>query len=199
MVTDRRGQVFTLEAVVAALLIVSSVAFALSVTAATPLSGSASNRNVENQQAAFGAGLLDTARATDDLRSTLLYWDDTDGGFHDAGPKGYYLSCSFDTPLGDLLERSLEDNGIACIASLGYRSETGERRSERLVYLGEPTDNAVAVRTSVALYDDDVLLDAAGNPTGVTLAEATTFYAPDAAPGDPLYNVVEVEVILWRM
>lgn len=199
MVTADRGQVFTLEAFVAALLVLSSVVFALSVTAATPLSGSASNRHVENQQAALGNGLLGTSSATDELRSTLLYWDEANGTFHGAAERGYYRSCGFETPLGQYLERTLSDNSITCTLSLQYLTATGEIRSDRLAYVGEPTDNAVRARTTVVLYDDDVLLDSAGNPTATTLAESRTFYAPDAAPADRLYNVIEVEVILWRM
>lgn len=199
MVMDDRGQVFTLEAFVAALLVLSSIVFALSVVTATPLSGSSSNPHVENQLASLAGGVLGTATANDDLRSTLLSWDDTRGTFHNASEKGYHLSCTFDTPFGQLLARTLDDNGIACTVSLQYITESQEIRSERLVYVGEPTDNAVRGRTVVVLYDDDILVDAAGAPTGITLAESATFYAPDAAPNDRLYNVVEVEVVLWRM
>lgn len=199
MVRDDRGQVFTLEAFIAALLILSSIVFVLSAVTVTPLSGSSSNRYVENQQASLANSILDTAKANDDLRSTLLSWNDSRGTFHGAWEKGYYLSCSFDTPFGELLGRTLYDNGIACTVNLQYITEAQDIRSERLVYVGEPTDSAVRGQTTVVLYDDDRLVDASGAPTEITLAESTTFYAPDAAPNDRLYNVVEVEVILWRM
>lgn len=199
MVSDERGQVFTLEAFIAALLVLSSIVFVLSAVTATPLSGSSSNRHVENQQASLANGILDTATANDELRSTLLSWDDSNGTFHGAQEKGYYLSCSFDTAFGELLARTLYDNGIACTVSLQYLTEGRDIRSERLVYVGEPTDNAVRGQTTVVLYDDDRLVDASGSPTGTTLAESATFYAPDAAPDDRLYNVIEVEVILWRI
>lgn len=198
MVSDRRGQVFTLEAFVAAMIVLSSVAFALSVTAATPLSASTSNQYVETQQAALGGGLLGSAQATDVIRPTLLGWDDDAGWFHGASARGHHTTCAFDTAFGDLLETSIEDHGMACNVRVSYITETGEVRHERLVFLGEPSENAVRVRTSAVLFDDDVLLDATESPTTTQLADAQTYYAPDAAPTDRLYNVVLVEVVVWR-
>jgi hypothetical protein len=199
MVSDTRGQVFTLEAFVAALLVLSSVAFALSVTAATPLSGSTSSQDVERHHASVGGSLLGTAQATDVLRPTLLAWNDSAGAFHGAADKGYHTACGFETDFGRLLETSLEDRGIACTVRVGYLTPTDDVRFHRLVYLGEPSDHAVRVRTAVTLYDDDVLLDASGSATSITLADAQSFYVPDAVPDDRLYNVVQVEVVLWRM
>jgi len=198
MVRTDRGQVFTLEAFVAALLLLSSVVFVLQVTAATPLSPSTSNQHVENQESMVASGLLDTAAAKGALRSTLLYWDANASGFHNASVKGYYLTCAFDTPFGDMLNRTFEARGTACDVNLRSVGVDGTIHSRKLVYVGDPTDNAVRVTTTITLYDDDVLLDANGNPTGTTLAESKTFYAPDVAPDGPLYNVVEVEVIVWR-
>ena len=198
MVSDRRGQVFTLEAFVAAMIVLSSVAFALSVTAATPLSASTSNQYVEIQQAALGGGLLGTAHATNVLHPTLLGWDDALGRFHGTSARGHHVTCAFDTAFGDLLESTIEDHGMACNVRVDYLTETGEVRHEHLVFLGEPSANAVRVRTSVVLADDDVLRDATGSPTTTRLVDALTYYAPDAAPADRLYNVVVVEVVLWR-
>lgn len=198
MVSERRGQVFTLEAFIAALLVLSSVAFALSVTAATPLSASTASQHVETQQAAVGGGLLGAAQATDLIRPTLLGWDDGIGQFHGAADRGFHRTCAFGTDFGRLLEASLQDHGIACNVGLSHLTVTGEVRHDRLVYLGEPSANAVRVRTSVVLYDDDILIDAAGSPTTTRLVDAQTFYAADAAPTDRLYNVIVVEVSLWR-
>lgn len=196
---DQRAQVFTLEGFVAALLILSSILFVLNVTAVTPLSASASSQHVENQQGATVASLLDTADANDSIKPTLLAWDDTNGGFHNASANGYYLTCGFDTAFGTLLTQTFEANGIACNVNLRYVTSSGVIRAERLAYVGESTDSAVRATTFVTLYDDDVLRTANGTATNVTLTNASTFYAPDAAPNDRLYNVIEVEVIVWRL
>lgn len=196
---DERGQAFTLEGFIAALLVLSSVLFVLNVTAVTPLSASASNQHIENQQSAMATSLLDVAAANDSMEPTLLAWDDALGGFHDASANGYYLTCGFDTAFGVLLTQTFETNGVACNVNLRYVTASGDLRAERLVYVGEPTDNAVRATSFVTLYDDDLLRTANGTHTSVTLTNASTFYAPDAAPNDRLYNVIEVEVIVWRL
>lgn len=196
---DQRGQAFTLEGFVAALLVLSSVLFVLNVTAVTPLSASASSQHVENQQRSVTTSLLDAAAANDSIKPTLLAWNDSLGGFHGASEKGYYLTCGFDTTFGKLLTRLFEDNGAACNINVRYVTSTGDLRSERLVYVGEPTDNAVRATAIVTLYDTDVLRSANGAATNTTVENASTFYASDAAPDEPMYNVVEVEVIVWRL
>lgn len=199
MTAADRGQAFTLEGFVAALVLLSSVVFALQMTAVTPLSPSTSSQHLEGQQAAVAAGLLDQAAANGSLRPALLYWNESTGGFHGASAKGYYTSCTAPLAFGVRLDRAFTDRGVACNVQLRYVTATGSLGVERLVYAGTPTDDAVLASATVTLYDDDVLYGVDGRPTGTTLANATTFYAPDADPGSPVYNVVQVQVIAWRM
>lgn len=198
MVMDDRGQLFTLEGFVAALVVLSSVIFALTTTAATPLSSSTSNQHIETQQGAEAASLLDAAKANGDLRSMVLYWDDSKGAFHNASTKGYYLACRSESAFGERLERSFDQRGATCNVNVRYVATNGRIRTERVVYVGDPTDNAVRVTALITLYDTDRLVLPSGDESTVTLENATTFYVPDVGPG-PVYNVVEVEVITWRM
>jgi len=53
----------------------------------------------------------------------------------------------------------------------------------------------------VTLFDSDQIVDDGGKPTGTTLEDLQTnssarFYAPDVS-GSDVYNVLEVEVIVW--
>jgi len=68
-----------------------------------------------------------------------------------------------------------------------------------MVYRGAPSDNAVTATRTVTLHDDDELVTANGSDTGTTVDESGTFYAPDASPGTNVYNVIRVEVVVWRM
>lgn len=194
---DDRGQLFTLEGIVAALVVLSSVIFAITTTAATPLSSSTSSQHIETQQGAEAASLLDSAKATGELDAMLRYWDDDTASFHDAGPKGYYLACRFDSEFGERLERTFDRRGSTCNVNIRFVNADGNIRTQRVVYVGDPTDNAVRVTTFVTLYDDDRLILPSGAESNVTLENASTFYVPND-PG-PVYSVVEVEVITWRM
>jgi len=193
---DRRGQAHTLEAVAAGMLLLASVLFALQVTAVTPLTGSTSSQHIENQQEAIAEGLLATQAADGNLVPTLLYWNESEQAFHGASGKGY-RNAGPPTAFGTALNQTLGDRNIAFDVNLYYVRANGDREQRQLVNLGEPSDHASTASRTVTLYDDDRVLDAQKNET--TTLENTSYFAPDAAPDSRVYNVVDVEVVVWRM
>ncbi|RDI70817.1 DUF7288 family protein [Halopelagius longus] len=195
--TDRRAQAHTLEALAAGILLLSSLVFALQVTAVTPLTGSTSSQHIENQQASIADGILASEAENGTLKPTTLYWNASGSNWHGATSDGYPLGGP-PTPFGAVLNETLADRGIAFNVNV-YYMRSDERRRVRMVYLGQPSDHASVATRTVTLYDDDVLLDANRNPSGTAVSETTEFYAPDVSPDSPLYNVVEVEVVAWRM
>jgi len=193
-----RGQAHTLEGVTASLLLLTGLMFALQVTAVTPLSASTSNQHIENQQRATASGVLDTAANEGSLRTAVLFWEGSTSGFWHTSQFSYYTAGGPPNRFGELLNRSFDDSGVAFNVRVVSLSSSGDRRSQRMVYRGEPSDNAVTATRTVTLYDDDLLYDheSAETDTNVTTA---SFYADDAAPNSGIYNVVEVEVTAWRM
>lgn len=198
MVNADRGQILTLEAFIASVVLLGSLVFALQVTAVTPMSTSTSNEQIESQQGRLAAGTLDSAIANETLRPAILAWNASNTSFHDAGERGYYRNGIPRTEFGTLLERNLGDRAIAYNVNLQYIDTQGATRRQELVNVGTPTDDVVSVSRTVTLYDDDVLYDAAGTPTNTSLSDTSRFYAPDAAPNSSLYNVVRVQVVVWR-
>ncbi|WP_089806085.1 DUF7288 family protein [Halogeometricum rufum] len=200
MVTpDRRGQAHTLEAIAAGILLLSSVAFALQVTAVTPLTGSTSNQRIEDHQATVAEDVLATQAANGTLRAGLLYWNDSKRQWHGAPWDGYHDGAPDDTALGRALNEALLDRGVAYNLNV-YFWRNDQRIREQVVYLGEPSDHASTATWTVTLYDDDRLRDRDGNPTATTLADAgDAYFAPDVEPDGPVRNVVVVEVVTWRM
>lgn len=196
--TGRRGQVVTLEAFLAAAIVLASIVFALQATAVTPMSASTSNERIESQQGRLAAGALDAAVENGTLGPTLRYWNDSGASFHDAGERGFYRSGPPSTAFGQLLERVLRDRGIAFNVDVQYVTREGELRQQELVHVGTPSDNVAAVSRTVTLSDGDRLYNASGRPTNTTLAAAENFYAPDASPNSSVYNVLRVEVTVWR-
>ena len=197
--TDR-GQAYTLEGFSAALLLVASVIFALQITAVTPLTASTSSQHIENQQSGVARGLLASAVHNESLEPALLFWNETGGKFHDSTSDGYYaLGGPPGLTFGRMLNRTFRDRGIAVNVNIQYLSTDESRRTVRLVHMGIPSDNSVTARRTVTLHDEDVLYDDEGEPTQTTLTDASGFYAPDASPDSPVYNVLVVEVVTWRM
>jgi len=226
-----RGQGFTLEGVTAAFLVLSGLVFALQATAVTPLSASTSNQFIEAQQTGVARGALATAAedAPDDrdsaLKRAVLFWGEEDGDgereFHCANSDTYFTSrvnlsaCDLSASdpnsdslppneFGAILDRSFGP-GVAANVRVVYETGSGAMDAQRLVYQGEPSDNAIRASTTVTLYDTDQTYDSDGTRSGVQVGSgAADFYAPDAhnpvGPSDsPLHNVVRVEVTIWRI
>lgn len=195
MVTDR-GQAITLEAFTAALLLIGGIIFALQATAITPLTASTSSQHIENQQTQVAAGLLDSAAENGSLRTAVLNWNDSRGSFADVSARGYYAQGGPPgTTFGTMLNRSFRDRGIAFNVNVIHVTSTDRYRAERMVHFGTPSDNAVTVRRTITLYDDDDLT----GPTSGTLANTSSYFISDIAPDSNIYAVVEVEVVVWRM
>lgn len=201
--TDR-GQTFTLEAFVAAILLLATVAFAMQVVSISSNTASAADMETRNQHAGLAEGVLDEGAANGSLQTTLLYWDETTERFYDAdGTDSYYVSRSPPTTWGDSLRAMFDDRQVRYGVSLYFPTESGGRGVQRLVDSGTPSDNAVRVVATVTLYDDTRLVAANETKRSVTLGDVaddanSDFYAPDAQPNSSVYTVVRVEVVLWQ-
>ena len=192
-----RAQAHTLEAITASLLLLSSLVFALQITAVTPLTGSTSSQHIENQQAAVAEGVLASAAENGTLTPTLLYWNESERNWHGATSDGY-VGGPPPTAFGDTLEEVFLDRGIVFDLTVYYIDGSGDRRRAAVVDLGEPSDHASTARRTVTLADDDPLRDPDGSASNTTLSNAS-YLAPDADPEQTLYSVVEVELVVWRM
>ncbi|MES3517653.1 MAG: hypothetical protein PPP58_08325, partial [Natronomonas sp.] len=116
-----RGQAYTLEAVVAAVLLIASLIFALQVTAVTPLSASTSSQHIENQQRGSAAGLLAAADKTvvdestgETALKTAVLAVDADGEYDDPNnlPNNEF---------GEMIGRSLETGGLVVNVDVRHR------------------------------------------------------------------------------
>lgn len=196
-----RGQAYTLEAVIAALIILSSLTFALQVTAVTPLTASTSNQHIENQQRSAANGALAAAADSGAMKDAVLYWDDDNRSYVEADRITYYTQDNPSNEFGAILNRTFAARGLA--VNVQVYPEGGSSPLP-MVYRGEPSDNAVSASRTVVLYDNDNLTapgyeDVTLNATDATSAETFDRFIADEHPDSPLYNVVRVEVHVWRM
>lgn len=196
MVDPDRGQALTLEAVSGAILLLLAIGFALQMTAVTPLSASTSSQHLENQLESSGDGVMASTAESGALKSAVLYWNETDGGFHNASDTGFYRGSPPDIEFGDALERAFGTRNIAYNVVVHYQLGNGNRLTQTMIFQGQPSDHAISASRTVALLDSDNLTADGGGPE---LRHSGTFFAEDAAKGEPLYNLVRVEVIAWRI
>ncbi|MFC6757647.1 MULTISPECIES: DUF7288 family protein [Haloarcula] len=193
-----RGQAHTLEATVAGLLMLSSLIFALQMTAVTPLSASTSSQHIENQQGETGQGVLAVAAEAGALKPAVLYWNNSSARHHNVGAQRYYTRGPPENRFGAMLERAFDENGIAYNVYFRFQAADGDDITREYIYSGVPTDNAVTATHTVTLWDDDPLYEEDGTPSSTRLnTENMTYPIPDT--GDNLYNTVRVEVVAWRI
>ena len=131
----------------------------------------------------------------------MLYWNTSGGGFQDSPEAGYYTDSGSQTELLASLNRTLADRRIAYNVRVRYHNTTGTPsvRTQSMVEMGQPSDNAVTASRTVTLYDSTTLTGSDDS----TLAQleddsGASFYAPNVDSG-PVYNRVEVRIITWRM
>ena len=192
-----RGQAYTLEAVIASVLLVSSLVFALQVTAVTPLSASTSNQHIENQQRASASGVLTAAQEAGALKDAVLYWNTSgDGKYYEAERVTYYTNNYPPNEFGNITARAFDGRGLAVNVLIHYNES---EEPSRMVYRGEPSDNAVSASRTVTIYDNDNLTAPPNNQTTVADADKFEEVVPKNASGNSVYNVVRVEVTVWRM
>lgn len=192
-----RGQAHTLEGFVAALVILSGVTFALQATAVTPLTASTSNQHIENQQHDVTTDLLTAAAANDSLVPTLLYWNTSRGAFRDSDARGVYANGGPPTTFGRTLNRTFDPERLAFNVYVGYRRPDGSGTEKRMVYMGSASDNSISASHTVTVFDDDPITDTSTNVSSA--AASGDFYASDVDPDGPIFNVMEVRVVVWRI
>ncbi|QZP37781.1 DUF7288 family protein [Halobaculum magnesiiphilum] len=192
-----RAQAHTLEGFAAAVIVLSGVLFALQATAVTPLTASTSNQHIENQQAAVAEGTLAAAEANGTLAPALLQWNSSGERFIGSGSDGVYTGRGPPTPFGHTLNETFGEDRIAFNVEVSFRTPGGRGRT-RMVYMGSPSDNAVAATRTVVLFDDDPVGDGSGTLAEVASDPDREFYADDTDDG-PLYGVMEVRIVVWRI
>jgi hypothetical protein len=198
--SGRRGQAHTLEALIAALLLIASIGFALQMTAVTPLSASTSSQHLENQLKATSEGVLASTAETGALKDAVLYWNETTGQFHNVSDRGYYTNDPPSNAFGDALERTLDERNVAYNVYILYHKSDGTVERRPLIRRGEPSDHAVKASRTVVLTDTDRLVSNSGNHTGVTVTGSPSYFAPDTAVSSGgVYNYLRVEVVAWRI
>ncbi len=202
--TDDRGQAHTVEAFIAALLLISGLLFAMQATAVTPLSASTSNQHIENQQRALAGDLLSTADEDGTLKAAALYWNTSGGGFEET-PDGetFYQNAGSQTAFLDSLQRTLSERRIAyniVIRYHVYNEEVDQPEQERvtMVRMGQPSDNAVTASRTITLSETDRLTGE--DDCQLTNSDcAASFYAPNFDADSQFYNRLEVRITTWRM
>lgn len=167
-----RAQVFTLEGILAGLVVLAGLVFALNAVVATPSGGGASDSPVDVD---LVDSLLVQMAEEGTLKDAVLAGD-ADGYAPGGGAfVGRYPNNEFGRTLNDTL-----DSATAVNAVVYYRDGSGDIKSKQMIYNGAPGAGAIRSSTVVTIFDGD----------------PSNFLGPKANDAGS-FNVVEVEVVAW--
>jgi len=188
-----RAQMFTLEGVLSALVVLAGMAFALQAVVVTPTDGGAPIGSADGDRL---EQILEEATENGSVKRAVLAWD---GGAFDGTPSGsgYFVDGLPDNGLGTALRAGF-DSSTSTNVFVHYESSSGPG-TEPLAYNGAPESDAVRETVTVALYDQDSVYDESGDQASGTLESRGSgfFYVDDQHPATDLHAVVELEVVVW--
>ncbi|WP_254767772.1 DUF7288 family protein [Salinilacihabitans rarus] len=193
--TDR-GQAYTLEGFVGAMVVLMAVLFALQSVVITPTTGGPIDRTVQAQFQQEANDALVVAASDGDLSETVRYWNNSSEEFYGSDTDvetSYYTAEGFnETRLGAILEKRFRERGQNYNVEL---HAPGMDDPVRLVYQGRESSTAFTASYAVTLYDDQHLT--APGYEHQRLEDAEDSYPIPNEGSDHVYNVVEVRVIVW--
>lgn len=207
---DSRGQAHTLEGIVGALVVLVAVFFALEAIIITPTTSGAVDPGVREdlRDQADDILAITAENETLGLSELVRHWDQSDRTFAGESAVNPRIGYGPNQPPGDfgeMLNETFTHRGRQYNVELRYQSAnvSDERERLRMVYRGEPSEGAVIASHRVTLYDNQSLTGPYTENaelwqygTDATDNEAGYYPIPDAVDG-PVYNVVEVRVIVW--
>ncbi len=203
-----RGQMYTLEGVIGALVIISAVVFAMQSVVITPTSGGDVGPGERTDLRHQAGDVLEIANQNDtfDLSSLSRYWSQSKRTFYGGlNPRLGYGARQPPGAIGALLNETFSSQSRQYNLLLRYRpaDPTNETLSTPVVYQGTPDENAAVATRTITLFDNQTLTaPGTGNvelwqyDTDFTDSDDGYYPIPDASDG-PIYNVVEVRLIVW--
>lgn len=199
---DDQGQIYTVEAIIAAFIVIFVLAVIVQSTSVTPLSSSFTNQHIKLELQNMGNDILSTLDETplvntgdpstpSLLKQSLLLWARTDNyGMFFWNNTSLVSSIDSKTmmtrsDLTDALNFSLMSKGTAYNVEVRYPTPSSTMNTYKMIWNGDPSENSVIVLRYIVLYDSDVYDDIS--------------VIPDISPATKLHNTIEVRLTLWVM
>jgi hypothetical protein len=205
---DTRAQLYTLEGVIGAFIIISAVVFAMQSIVLTPSAagGIAPQERGDLRQQAHDVLTIAAQNESFDFSDLTRYWSQSKRTFYGGlNPRLGYGTREPPGALGPLLNDTFRSQGRQYNLILRYRPRDLSNGTQTIpvVYQGRPGENAVLATHTVTLYDNQTLTSPGAGSVELweygseTVGDADGYYpVPNAADG-PVYNVVEVRLIVW--
>lgn len=214
--SEERGQAFTLEGFISAIVILTAVLFALQAVVITPTTGGAVDRAAQAQEEREVQDVLRIAAENGELSELVRNWNTGasdpgwDGG--ESHPDAAYTNSEFAnlSDFGHTLDEQLVNaSGKAYNVEFIAYDDSGTRYTESIVQMGGGKGgSAVSASYFVTVYDEQPLTEPDGSggfdEQSETLEEARADYSGDQEYPFPNrdedstdFTVIEVRVTVW--
>jgi len=207
-----RGQAFTLEGLIGAILVITALWYAVQVVVITPTTGGAVDSSVRadlHQQAEDS--LLIASQADDEPLSTLVRnWSQSQRTFSGAvNPDIGYGTQPIPGAFGDMLNETFASRGRLYNIEVSFLNPdpSNGTGSIPMASQGTPSTGSVVATQRVVLYDNMTLSSASAGtaelwqydtyPTKNPIDGKSGYYPVPNAVDGPVYNVLEVRLIVW--
>lgn len=209
---DNRGQAYTLQGVIGAILIASALVVGLQAVSLAPWTADSGDRQTDSLDTQVG-DMLAAASDRDALReAATCISGDGDRWPHPAVAAGSADNASHRATLGTLLNRTLDANNHPYEVSVDYPDDgtTDGVNTTVLTPNRTATRSSVSATRQVPIFDSDPVLvfDAARGGCVPVIAENRTLgdwdedldreiYVEDQNNDSELYAVVTIRVLAW--
>lgn len=210
--SDNRGQAYTIEGIIGAIVIASALVLGLQAVDIAPWTDDSTDRQTESLRVQV-QDVLDAAEDRDALQTAATCIDgDGNGTPHPAVAAGGADNDTARTTFGTLLNRTL-DRTYQYSVYLDYQNATdpSDINTTALTPDRDVTRSSVTVTRQVALFDTDPIMEFdtdAGGCVEVTAGENNTLrsrqddpdreiYLDDQGDSSELFAVVRIRVVAW--
>ena len=202
-----RAQGYTLEGVIASLVVLSAVLFAMQSVALTPSSGGSVDINERQNLRTQAADVLvlSSQNETFSLSTLARHWDESKQTF--AGgltPRLGYGSRQPRGQIGEILNETFANRSRTYNLELRYlpRNASNGTLTTPVVFRGTPSDDAVVASRTITLFDNQTLTSPGASDVelweyGTEIEDDDGYYPVPNAVDGPVYNVVEVRLTVW--
>ncbi len=192
---DTSAQLHTLEALMAVIIITGIIIFTVQATSLTPLTSSTANAHIEAQLQTLAQDMLivlDHSQhgKNSSLKEDILNWNGEAYSWNSTAYRSELNNTLTGSSTVDILKTVIVPKGIAHNVQFAVINDAGAVMTLNYIYNGDPSDNAVIVSRRVLLSDSDI--------ANTTQFRSNTGIA-DADTSTDFYNLIDVEMTLWRM
>lgn len=192
---DTSAQLHTLEALMALIIITGIIIFTVQATSLTPLTSSTANAHIEAQLQILAQDMLtvlDHSQSghNSSLKEDILNWKGEQYSWNSTAYHSELNNTLTNSSTAQVLKYVIVPKGIAHNVEFAVINDAGAVMALHYIYNGEPSDNAVTVSRRVLLSNSNI-------PNSSQFQSYTGI--ADADTNTDFYNLIDVEITLWRM